>query len=453
MTRRWLAPVSALAAALLAAAAGLVLALLVHGRLPDGSAVAPVAVGAVAAAVVGIAAAPAFREGLRAVVPGLRRAPAEASRRIAEAAAQRLPTDELLLRAAEALRTGLDSPRVELWVRTANDRLVRTATLGVTTPPPEFGPADVVAAGRAGIAGEGWARRWLPQLLAPVDPGDARRAPLRIAAVTDSGELLGLVVVGRPPGAPGYDRSEDDALGSAVRILAAVLRNRALTVALEASLADLQHTNAELAASRRRVVTAGDAERRRIERDLHDGAQQHLLALAVTVGLVRQMVAEGDAPGEILETLDQLAADVRTTVGELRALAQGIYPALLIDAGLVPALRAAAGRSAQPVTVEDATTSRCPAELEAALYFCCLEALQNAAKHAPAATVRITVRQQPGRLLVEVADDGPGFDPAAPSTGLGRTSMADRVGAHGGTVRWTSTPGAGTTVHLDVPLP
>jgi signal transduction histidine kinase len=389
----------------------------------------------------------------RAVIPALRRAPSEISGRIAEAAARALPTEELLRRAAEALRTGLDSPRVELWVRAGPDRLTRAVTLGVSTPPPAFAAGDLVAASRAGVAGEGWARRWLPQLLAPVDPADARRAPLRVAAVTDSGELLGLVVVGRAPGAPNYDLAEDDALGDAVRILAAVLRNRALTVALEASLAELQQANTELVASRRRIVTAADAERRRIERDLHDGAQQHLLALAVTVGLVRQMVAEGDPRDEVLDTLGQLSDDVRATVQELRALAQGIYPALLVDGGLAPALRAVAGRSAQAVTVEADGVGRYPVELEAALYFCCLEALQNAAKHAPGAAVRIELRRADGRLCVDVRDDGPGFDPATSNGGMGRTSMADRVGAHGGTVEWVSAPGAGTTVRLAVPLP
>jgi signal transduction histidine kinase len=453
MIRRLVGPAAGLAATLLAAAIGLALALLVHGRIPDGGAVAPVAVGVVGAVIVGILVAPALGDVARAVIPALRRAPSEISGRIAEAAARALPTEELLRRAAEALRTGLDSPRVELWVRAGPDRLTRAVTLGVSTPPPVFAADDLVAASRAGVAGEGWARRWLPQLLAPVDPADARRAPLRVAAVTDSGELLGLVVVGRAPGAPNYDLAEDDALGDAVRILAAVLRNRALTVALEASLAELQQANTELVASRRRIVTAADAERRRIERDLHDGAQQHLLALAVTVGLVRQMVAEGDPRDEVLDTLGQLSDDVRATVQELRALAQGIYPALLVDGGLAPALRAVAGRSAQAVTVEADGVGRYPVELEAALYFCCLEALQNAAKHAPGAAVRIELRRADGRLCVDVRDDGPGFDPATSNGGMGRTSMADRVGAHGGTVEWVSAPGAGTTVRLAVPLP
>jgi signal transduction histidine kinase len=453
MIRRLVGPAAGLAATLLAAAIGLALALLVHGRIPDGGAVAPVAVGVVGAVIVGILVAPALGDVARAVIPALRRAPSEISGRIAEAAARALPTEELLRRAAEALRTGLDSPRVELWVRAGPDRLTRAVTLGVSTPPPVFAADDLVAASRAGVAGEGWARRWLPQLLAPVDPADARRAPLRVAAVTDSGELLGLVVVGRAPGAPNYDLAEDDALGDAVRILAAVLRNRALTVALEASLAELQQANTELVASRRRIVTAADAERRRIERDLHDGAQQHLLALAVTVGLVRQMVAEGDPRDEVLDTLGQLSDDVRATVQELRALAQGIYPALLVDGGLAPALRAVAGRSVQAVTVEADGVGRYPVELEAALYFCCLEALQNAAKHAPGAAVRIELRRADGRLCVDVRDDGPGFDPATSNGGMGRTSMADRVGAHGGTVEWVSAPGAGTTVRLAVPLP
>jgi len=111
-----------------------------------------------------------------------------------------------------------------------------------------------------------------------------------------------------------------------------------------------------------------------------------------------------------------------------------------------------AGRAAQPVSVTAEEVGRYPAELEAALYFCCLEALQNAAKHAAGAPVRIEVRQDGDRLCVDVADDGPGFDPGRSTDGLGRTSIADRVGAHGGTVRWESAPGRGTVVRLEVPV-
>lgn len=451
--RRLLWPVSVGLATIGATAVGLLIAVLVHGELPDRDAVVPVTVGTVVAVVIGVLAAPALRELIRSAVPALRRAPSEISRRIAESAAQRLPVDELLRRAAEAVRTGLDSPRVEIWLATQTYGLTRSVTLGVTDEAPEFSERDRTVISRIGVAGEGWAQRWVPQLLGAKDPYDPRRAPLRVAAITDSGELLGMIVAGRRPGAPRYDFDDDDSLAAACRLLAAILRNRQLTFALEESLADLQVTNDQLRRSRTRIVTAADAERRRIERNLHDGAQQHLLALAVTVGLVRQMVAEGEPAAEVEALLAQLGDDVAAAIAQVRELAQGIYPALLMDGGLEPALRAVAGRSPLTVRIQARDVGRYPPNLEAAVYFCVLEALQNAAKHAPRSTVVIALDQTDAVLHVRVRDDGPGFDPAVPSTGMGRTTMADRVGALGGTVRWESAPGAGTAVLVDVPVP
>jgi signal transduction histidine kinase len=292
----------------------------------------------------------------------------------------------------------------------------------------------------------------LPQLVTAGPEHDSRRAPLRVATITDSGELLGMVVAGRRPGASRYEFEDDDSLADACRLLAAIVRNRQLTFALEESLADLQVTNEQLQASRTRIVSAADAERRRIERDLHDGAQQHLLALAVTVGLVRQMVSEGESADEVEAMLGQLGDDVRATIAQVRELAQGIYPALLMDAGLEPALRAVAGRAPVNVRLETEHVGRYAANLEAAVYFCALEAMQNVAKHAPEADVVVCMAQDDDVLHVSILDDGPGFDASAPANGLGRTTMADRVGALGGTVRWESAPGAGTTVFVDVPV-
>jgi signal transduction histidine kinase len=448
--RRLLWPVSVAVATILATLIGLVVAVLAFGRLPDSGAVLPVVLGTVVAVVIGILAAPALRESIRSAVPALRRAPSEITRRIAESAAQRLPVDELLRRAAEAMRTGLDSPRVEIWLATPTAGLARWVTLGVTSDPPEFSERDRTVIARIGVAGEGWAQRWVPQLVTRDDP---RRAPLRVGAITDTGELLGMVVVGRRPGAPRYDFDDDDSLAAACRLLAAIVRNRQLTYALEESLADLQVTNEELRNSRTRIVTAADAERRRIERNLHDGAQQHLLALAVTVGLVRQMVAESEPRAEIEAMLAQLGDDVRAAIVQVRELAQGIYPALLMDGGLEAALRAVAGRAPMHVLVDAVGVGRYPPNLEAAVYFCALEALQNAAKHAPDADVVVRLKQDGDVLRVCVRDDGPGFDPSVVNGGMGRTTMVDRVGALGGTVRWDSAPGKGTAVVVDVPVP
>jgi signal transduction histidine kinase len=454
VARRLVGLAALVCATLVATLLGLALAVLVHGSVPDASAVFAVVVGMLAAVVIGTLSAPVLHEAIRHAVPSISRAPAEVSRRIADAATQRLPLDELLDRAAEALAGSLDSSRVEIWLAAedaSGRRLTRSASVGGSTGAVSFSPKDLAVAARIAVVGEGWARRWLPQLVAPEDSADAERTPLRIGAITDAGELLGLVVVGRPPGAVAYESAEDDALKAACQLLAAVLRNRALTMALEASLADLQHTNIELQASRTRIVTAADAERRRIERDLHDGAQQHLLALAITVGLLKQMVKDGEPADELHTVLDELGDDVRTAVQQIRELAQGIYPALLMDSGLEPALRSVAGRTPLPTVVRADGLRRHPANLEAAVYFCCIEAMQNAAKHAPGAELTVELVEGDGVLTATVRDTGPGFDTTVPTAGMGRTTMADRVGTLGGTVRWESAPGTGTAVVVEVP--
>jgi signal transduction histidine kinase len=199
-------------------------------------------------------------------------------------------------------------------------------------------------------------------------------------------------------------------------------------------------------------VEAGDAQRRRIERDLHDGAQQHLVALAVSVNLVRQ-IADSD-PDSAKAMLEQIGKDLQEAVQELRNLAHGIYPPLLMDRGLGEALSAAAGRAALPTGVEAEGIGRYPQAVEAAVYFCCLEALQNAAKHAgDGATANVRVWQEAGGLLFEVADDGAGFDPGARSTpGAGFVNMADRVGAVGGTFSVSAAPGKGTKIAARLPV-
>jgi signal transduction histidine kinase len=149
--------------------------------------------------------------------------------------------------------------------------------------------------------------------------------------------------------------------------------------------------------------------------------------------------------------LDALGDAVKDTIQELRDLAHGIYPPLLMDSGLPEALRAAGNRSPLSVTVDADGLGRYPTEVEAAVYFCCLEALQNAAKHAPGANVRVHVHEEGGSLRFEVSDDGPGFDAAAAKGGHGFTNMGDRLGAIGGTVEWRSSPGEGTTIAGAIP--
>jgi len=228
------------------------------------------------------------------------------------------------------------------------------------------------------------------------------------------------------------------------------LHNVELDSALQESLDEVKRQAEELRASRARIVATADAERRKIERNLHDGAQQHLVALAVNLRLARDLLT--DDPDTAGEMLDLLAGSIKETIQELRDLAHGIYPPLLMDSGLSEALRAAANRSPLSVSVTAEGVGRHPSEVEAAVYFCCLEALQNAGKHAPDAKVTLTVGEDRGLLCFAVVDDGPGFDLAAMGLGHGFTNMSDRLGAIGGDVTWDSALGAGVTVTGSVPV-
>jgi signal transduction histidine kinase len=217
-----------------------------------------------------------------------------------------------------------------------------------------------------------------------------------------------------------------------------------------AGIADLRRQARELQASRARIVAAADAERLRIERDLHDGAQQHLISLSVRLLMAAKLA--GQDP-ELARLLEELGAEVSDTARELRNLTHGIYPPLLRASGLADALFAAASHSALPVRVQAGSLGRYPADIEAAVYFCCLEAIQNACKHAgEGAAIRLRLREEAGTLTFEVTDDGAGFDTAARGIGAGLLNMADRLGAFGGHLRIDSAPGRGTRVTGLVPV-
>jgi signal transduction histidine kinase len=205
----------------------------------------------------------------------------------------------------------------------------------------------------------------------------------------------------------------------------------------------------ELRASRQRLVAAQDQERRRIERNIHDGAQQQLVALAVKLRLADALVGKDD--GKAHSMLADLQAETSEALENLRDLARGIYPPLLADKGLLAALEGQARKSPVPVAVGGDGIGRYPQEVEAAVYFCALEALQNVAKYAGAERVAVRLAATNGSLRFEVEDDGAGFDPAAAS-GSGLTNMRDRLDALGGTLVVRSEPGAGTTVAGSIPL-
>jgi signal transduction histidine kinase len=217
------------------------------------------------------------------------------------------------------------------------------------------------------------------------------------------------------------------------------------------SVADLHRQTRELRASRARIVAAADAERLRIERDLHDGAQQHLTSLSVRLLMAAKLA--GQDP-ELASLLEQLGAEVRDTAQELRDLAHGIYPPLLRANGLAAANRASASHATLPTRVQAGSVGRHPADVEAAVYFCCLEAMQNACKHAgERAAIRLRLREEAGMLTFEVTDDGAGFDAETRGRGAGLLNMADRLGVFGGHLRVDSTPGQGTRVTGVVPVP
>ena len=205
----------------------------------------------------------------------------------------------------------------------------------------------------------------------------------------------------------------------------------------------------EVSSSRARIQATADDERRRIERDLHDGAQQRLVALRIQLELVAEQTQDADRAA----TLRRLGEDVDDAIEEVRSLARGIYPAVLADRGLVDALRSAALQSPLPATVMAAGVGRYSREIETAAYFCCLEALQNAAKHAHGARAVVIDASDNGTLRLEVRDDGAGFDPRQTAESSGFVNMRDRLSAVSGELATVSSPGKGARIILTIPLP
>jgi signal transduction histidine kinase len=207
-------------------------------------------------------------------------------------------------------------------------------------------------------------------------------------------------------------------------------------------------SRSELAASRRRIVTASDEARRRIERDLHDGTQQRLvsLQLAVRAAEARVEPEQPDLQGE----LSRVATGLADAVEEVREISRGIHPAILSEGGLGPALRTLARRSSIPVELEVTHEARVPEPIEVAAYFVASEALANATKHAQASKVEVSLAQENGGLLLFIRDDGVGG--ADPARGSGLVGLNDRVEALGGSVTVSSRPGEGTQVAAELPL-
>jgi signal transduction histidine kinase len=253
--------------------------------------------------------------------------------------------------------------------------------------------------------------------------------------VRHQGETLGALSVEMPANDP-IDDAREKLVGDLAAQAGLVLRNVKLIE--------------DLRASRQRLVAAQDEERRKIERNLHDGAQQQLVALSVKVRLARQLLDHDvDRAGA---ALDQLATEATDALENLRDLARGIYPPLLADKGLGEALVAQARKASIAIDVETDGAGRFPREIETAVYFCCLEALNNVAKYAEAASARVRLGVDGGELVFSVEDDGIGFSPEAAPRGSGLQGMVDRIDAVGGTLEIHSTAGRGTSIVGRVPI-
>jgi signal transduction histidine kinase len=380
------------------------------------------------------------------LVYGEQRAPDEVLRTFGSRMSRSIPLDELLLQMAESLRKTLGLRRAEVWRASPG-----SLELAVSDPEQEVRRIAVTAEEestitRTGVSGLAWVKVWLPDLLS-----GREEATIRVAPTTYSGELLGLIVVEREPEAEQFSQEDERILTELARQVGLTLHNVRLDSALQASLDEVRRQAEALQASRSRIVAAADAERRRIERNLHDGAQQHLVALAVKVRLAQQLATRDMAKANAV--LDELGGDLEDALQELRDLAHGIYPPLLADKGLAEALASAARRAVIPTEVRATDLGRYAAETEAAVYFCCLEALQNATKHAgEGARATIRLWEEEGGLLFEVADDGAGFDVRQKGISGGFTNMNDRLGAIGGSLRVESAPGRGAKVAGVIPL-
>ena len=308
--------------------------------------------------------------------------------------------------------------------------------------------ADGTAAERAGV----WVREGSQFLLAghwPIEGRGARvpgwdELPGAVVEISAEGERLGALSVEKRRGdavTPTETRLMQDLAGST----APVLQHLVLQAELEASAQQLE-------ASRRRLFDVQVLERRRLERDLDEGAQQLVVSLKVKLNVASRLArAEGVEPlAGMLEGMDH---DAREAIIQIRSLARGLYPQVLEQEGVVAAVRSLAEDAAVPVEVEAEDLGRLPTELEAAVFFCISEAITNAAKHAPGGLVNVRIEQQDGHLAFWVRDHGPGFDLATIRAGSGLRNMADRLEANGGRLAINSQPGQGTTITGTLPIP
>jgi signal transduction histidine kinase len=348
------------------------------------------------------------------LVYGKRATPYEALSQFSEHLSETYSHEDILDRMARILAQGTGAERAEVWVR-AGHRLV----LASSSPKGAEPLTPLVMQNGA-----------LPNLQRDT-----------VVPVSHAGELLGALAVDKKRG-ESMNSVEHKLVTDLAGQAGLVLKNVGLNQELLARLDDLR-------ASRQRLVSAQDEERRRLERDLHDGAQQHLVALKIKLGLA-EAVAEPETKVRALIT--QLKQDADAALDTMRELARGIYPPLLASDGLEAALRAQIRRITVPVDLQLKDITRQPREVEGAVYFCCLEALQNVSKYAEAHRVHLRLWTDNATLAFRVQDDGKGFDAARVPRGSGLQNMGDRLEALGGSLEVSSVPGQGTTVEGRVPV-
>jgi signal transduction histidine kinase len=283
---------------------------------------------------------------------------------------------------------------------------------------------------------------------APEAAGGARRSD-RIVPVKHQGEVLGALSIRKTRG-DAVTPLDEKLLADLASPAGVVLRNLQLTRQLRARLAEISAQTTELQASSGRIIAAQDSTRRRLERNIHDGAQQHLVAIAVKLRLAATLARRD--PARATRLLDELEVETHQALETLHALARGIYPPILRELGLESAIRSQGARFSLPVEVSASRLPRYQPEIEGAVYFCCLEALQNVAKHAKATKVRIRLEDAGGELAFSVDDDGMGFDLSRVRQGSGLQNIADRLAALGGHLTVIPGPNGGTSLQGRVPI-
>ena len=341
------------------------------------------------------------------LVYGVRATPFEVLSEFSERVGETYSIDEVLPRMAQLLAASTGATEARVWLRGERE-----------LSPVAAWPSDLEDIGSIEVTGDDL----------PVLDG------LSSFPVTHQGDLLGAITLRLPANDP-MDPQKERLVSGLASQAGLALRNVRLVE--------------DLRASRRRIVSAQDERAKRLERDIHDGAQQQLVALAVKLRLADAMVDRDVAAAH--ELLAQLGTEAGDALENLRDLAREIYPPLLADKGLAAALEGQARKSPVPVTLEADGVGRYPPEIEAAVYFCSLEALNNVAKYANASHTSIRLAHADGRLEFEVRDDGDGFDPGTTGNGSGLQGIADRLAALGGRMSIRSAPGSGTVVRGTVP--